>query len=131
MRGQDAWRVQEHERRRKLERHQQRGSPVRCYALAIDPQTPDTVYVGTNYGMYKSTNGGATWSAINNGLTADSQIRSLAIDPQTPSTIYAGGVTFEFLKPLGEVYKSTNGGADWIAINSGLRRIDFCSGPGD
>ena len=33
-------------------------------AVAIDPQTPGTVYAGTwGSGVYKSTNGGVSWSA--------------------------------------------------------------------
>src|SRR5712692_9337422 len=36
-------------------------------ALAIDPQTPSTLYAGTaNDGVFKSTTGGASWSAANN-----------------------------------------------------------------
>ncbi len=54
-------------------------------ALAIDPQTPATLYAGTDgSGLFKSTNAGGGWSAINTGLT-DSSVRVLAIDPQTPA----------------------------------------------
>ena len=85
------------------------GGDVR--ALAIDPQTPTTVYAGIwGGGVFKSTNGGASWSAINNGLTEN--VKVLAIDPQTPSTVYAGT---EY-----GVFKTTNGGANWNAINNGL-----------
>ena len=52
--------------------------------------------------MFKSTNGGATWSAVNTGLT-DTYVNALAIDPATPATLYAG--TWG-----GGVFKSTNGG---------------------
>ena len=38
-------------------------------ALAIDPTTPSTLYAGTDGGgVFKSTNGGAAWSAVNTGL---------------------------------------------------------------
>ena len=41
------------------------------HALAIDPATPSTLYAGTyGGGVFKSTNGGAAWSAVNTGLTA-------------------------------------------------------------
>ena len=60
------------------------------YALAIDPQTPDTLYAGTDGGgVFKSTNGGTNWTAINTGLT-NTYVSALAIDPQTPETLYAG-----------------------------------------
>src|SRR5438105_1975446 len=37
------------------------GGDVR--ALAIDPQTPTTLYAGTLNGVFKSTDGGASWTA--------------------------------------------------------------------
>ena len=58
-------------------------------ALAVDPQTPDIIYAGTGGGVFKSTDGGASWSAFNNGLT-NTVVQALAIDPQTPAIIYAG-----------------------------------------
>jgi len=79
------------------------------YALAIDPVTPSTIYAGGRGGVYKSTNGGASWSQMSSGLTS-TDIMALAIDPVTPSTIYAGG--------RGGVYKSTNGGANWSQMTS-------------
>src|SRR5205807_9211166 len=55
-------------------------------ALAIDPQTPATLYAGTaGGGVFKSANAGGSWGAVNTGLTA-SRVRALAIDPQTPAT---------------------------------------------
>ena len=39
--------------------------------------------------VFKSTNGGENWSAVNTGLT-DTAVRALAIDPATPTTLYAG-----------------------------------------
>jgi hypothetical protein len=73
-------------------------------AIAIDPITPSNIYAGTyNGGVYKSMNGGGSWSHSNSGLT-DNWVPALAIDPLTPATIYAGA---------GGVYKSTNGGESW------------------
>src|SRR5678815_1934026 len=47
-------------------------------ALAIDPSTPATVYAGTySGGVFKSTDGGASWSAINSGLS-DPNVSALA-----------------------------------------------------
>ena len=39
--------------------------------------------------MFKSTDGGATWSAFNAGLTI-TLVTALAIDPATPTIVYAG-----------------------------------------
>ena len=57
--------------------------------LAIDPTTPSTLYAGTNGGVFKSTDGGAHWGAVNTGLT-NLTVLALAIDPAAPNTIYAG-----------------------------------------
>ena len=55
--------------------------------LAMDPQTPATLYAGTwGGGVFKSLDGGASWSAVNSGLTA-TDVLTLAIDPQTPATL--------------------------------------------
>ena len=64
--------------------------------LAIDPVNPATLYVGTGEwssgsggGVFKSIDGGGSWSSVNTGLP-NAFVRSLAIDPTTPATIYAG-----------------------------------------
>jgi len=86
------------------------GGSIR--ALAIDPATPTTLYAGVSGGgVFKSTNGGESWSAINTGL--DPYVEALAIDPATPTTLYAGTYS-------GGVFKSTNGGKHWSAVNAGL-----------
>ena len=60
------------------------------WSLAIDPQTPTTLYTGTFYnGVYKSTDGGKTWNLFNDGLPG-SRYPTLSIDPQTPTIIYSG-----------------------------------------
>ena len=75
-------------------------------ALAIDPAHTSTVYAGTwGSGVYKSTDGGATWSAVNTGLT-DWMVDALAIDPANTSTIYVGTLYYG-------VHKSTDGGTHW------------------
>src|SRR5262245_66325851 len=68
--------------------HGPEGGPVRV--LAVDPGTPTTLYAGTNgSGVFKSTNGGGSWSAVNTGLT-DPTVSTLAVDPGTPATLDAG-----------------------------------------
>jgi hypothetical protein len=82
---------------------------VGATALAVDPQNPVKVYVGTNgSGVYKTSNGGASWTGGGVGT-----VTSLAVDPRLPSVIYAG------TSDLG-VLKSTDGGASWTAVNAGL-----------
>ncbi|PYM65198.1 MAG: hypothetical protein DME11_11110, partial [Candidatus Rokuibacteriota bacterium] len=82
-------------------------------ALAIDPQTPTTLYAGTSGdGVFKSTDGGTTWRAVNTGLDPRRCCFALAIDPQTPTTLYAS--------TDGGVFKSTDGGESWGGVNTGL-----------
>jgi photosystem II stability/assembly factor-like uncharacterized protein len=83
-------------------------------ALAIDPATPRILYAASHtQGIYKSINGGGSWSVINNGLPFIKVITSLAIDPLTPTTLYAGTGS-------SGIYKSTNGGGNWTEVNTGL-----------
>jgi photosystem II stability/assembly factor-like uncharacterized protein len=45
--------------------------------------------MGTDGGLYKSTDGGVSWTQITNGLTATG-IYALLFDPASASTVYAG-----------------------------------------
>jgi photosystem II stability/assembly factor-like uncharacterized protein len=49
--------------------------------LVIDPTNPDTLYVGYGSGVYRSTDGGASWGEFNDGLLPGIRIQTLAIDP--------------------------------------------------
>ena len=57
--------------------------------LAIDPRDARTIYLGTQTGVIRSTDGGENWSAVNSALPGIS-VSSLAIDPQEPYSVYAG-----------------------------------------
>src|SRR5207253_1082310 len=63
-------------------------------ALAVDATTNrSTVYAGpSGGGVFKTTNGGGSWSAVNTGLTPTATfVGALAVDATTsPSTVYAG-----------------------------------------
>jgi photosystem II stability/assembly factor-like uncharacterized protein len=58
-----------------------------CGVLVIDPQDSDTLYCG-GQGVVRSTDGGASWTAVGSGLAGS--VRSLAIDPRDPTALYAG-----------------------------------------
>lgn len=79
-------------------------------SLAIDPQHPSTIFAGTHgYGVYKSIDYGASWSACNMAMGAEA-VRAIAIDPKSPSTLYGAMNTYG-------VEKSTDGGATWYFAN--------------
>jgi photosystem II stability/assembly factor-like uncharacterized protein len=67
--------------------------------------------------LVKSTNGGATWSAAQNGLPA-LPINRIIVDPRDASgnTVYAA--TW-----IG-VYRTTNGGANWSLFGAGLPQVE-------
>lgn len=49
-------------------------------ALAVDPRAPNNVYVGADIGVWHSSDGGRTWSPLQNGLP-DAPIFDLQIHP--------------------------------------------------
>src|SRR5438445_3845521 len=60
------------------------------HALAIDPTKSSTVYAGGfGGGVFKSSNGGASWSAVSIGQI-DPYVVALAVDPTNSSTVFAG-----------------------------------------
>ncbi|HEX9941850.1 MAG TPA: hypothetical protein VGG03_07530, partial [Thermoanaerobaculia bacterium] len=88
------------------------GASVELVAsLAIDPARPATLYAGTLLGVYKSTDGGASWLP-SLPLTFPDEFGALAIDPRTPSTLFAGNRS--------GIYKSTDSGDTWVLKNTGL-----------
>jgi photosystem II stability/assembly factor-like uncharacterized protein len=87
-------------------------------ALVIDQGNRATLYAGTPEGVFKSADGGTTWSNISLGMG----VTSLALDPGDPDTIYAGGTPYLGAGFLG-LFKSTDGGASWAPINNGLAGV--------
>lgn len=85
-------------------------------ALATVPGESGLVYAGTSSGVFKSTNGGASWAGT--GLT--SSTRALLVDPDNPNTLYAGTAS-------AGVYVSTNAGSSWNQQNAGLTNLRILS----
>lgn len=96
------------------------------YALAIDPVNPANVFAGTRgQGFYRSGDGGLTWTASTSQVILDKIIYTLAVDPVNPNNLYAGGREANVDGTTsgdwgGGVFKSTDAGATWQAINTGL-----------
>jgi photosystem II stability/assembly factor-like uncharacterized protein len=94
------------------------GDVNAAQSLAIDPTDANVVYLGTGWGsfsgngVYKSIDGGETWSSSNKGML-DYGITALAVNPVDPQIVYAGGDD-------GELFKSINGGATWSDLTTQL-----------
>ena len=85
-------------------------SPAAVQAIAVDPGGTGTIFMGSiAAGILKSINGGATWSAVNNGLTTP-LVAALAIDASGPQTVYASS---------GGLSKTDDGGTTWRSLPSG------------
>ena len=70
-------------------------------SVAIDPQNPDVIYAGTRHLPWKTTDGGASWHNLKEGILDDSDVFSIIVDPKVPSRVYASACS--------GIYKSDNG----------------------
>jgi photosystem II stability/assembly factor-like uncharacterized protein len=103
------------------------GIPIFC--LTIDPNNSNIIWAGTqfNRGIYKSTDGGETWEKKDTGITEWNEItfRGFGVDPNNSNIVYAGaeittGVRgYQFDKPKGKIFKTTNGGESWSCVWEG------------
>jgi photosystem II stability/assembly factor-like uncharacterized protein len=83
--------------------------PLEVTTVAINPSTPAALLAGTTSGLYRSVNGGSTWTAV---AAAGSQVAGIAISPSTPAVAYAAIAN--------TIFKSADSGASWTAMSAGL-----------
>lgn len=110
-------------------------------AIAVAESDPNVVYVGmgeapvrgvmTSHGdgMYKSTDGGKTWSHI--GLDRTRHISKIAVDPRNPDVVFvaAQGSPYGATENRG-IYRSKDGGDNWEKVhyvdeNSGVSDLSM------
>ena len=60
------------------------------HAIAVAPSAPGTIYVGTDGGIWRSTNSGTTWATLNNTTFSATQFMSLAVHPTDPNFTIGG-----------------------------------------
>jgi HYR domain len=105
----------------------------RVNSIAVDPTNSDVLYLGSaGGGVWKSVDRGGHWNPMTDqeiSLGIGSS-HALAVDPNHPNTIYAGTSSFALLdqslpRPMDSaqsrgILKSTDGGASWILLGSGI-----------
>jgi len=108
--------------------------------VTIDPRRPDTIWIGTGEnvsgrhvgigdGVYKSLNGGKTWT--NMGLRQSEHISRILVDPRDSNVVYvaAEGPLWASGGERG-LYKSADGGVTWtrsldINADTGVTSVEF------
>ncbi len=95
-------------------------------ALAVAPSAPDVVYVGSGEstlrdsvgygnGMYKSTDGGETWTHI--GLADTQHIGRVAVHPTNPDVVFVAAIGhFYGPHPDRGIFRTTDGGRSWEKV---------------
>ena len=79
-------------------------------SIAIDPKDQQTIYAGTWHLPWKTTDGGANWHNIKQGLIEDSDVFSIVINPVTPNTVYTSACSGIYRSDTGgELYKKIQG----------------------
>lgn len=77
--------------------------------LVVDPKDTDTIYAGTDKGIFKTVDGGKNWINLN----LSNKVVSMAIVPNDSKIIYAGTHN-------GGLFRTTDGGTNWHLLTSGL-----------
>ena len=112
------------------------GATRQISAIRVHPSNPDVVYVAAQgdrwkgnpeRGVYRSLDGGASWSLVLKGTNETSGASDLSIDPSNPRILYAAFWDHQrtpwFVRSGGEgsgIWKSTDAGATWTRLSQGL-----------
>jgi photosystem II stability/assembly factor-like uncharacterized protein len=106
-------------------------------AIALAPSNPDVVYVGTGQetegnGVYRSTDGGATWANI--GLRETRYISSIIVDPRDPNIVLVAARDYSAAGAARGVFRTTDGGKTWARVlfkDEMTSVVDMCAAPDD
>jgi len=108
--------------------------------VVIDPRDSKVVYVaaegplwgpGGDRGLYKSVDAGKTWKAVLT-ISENTGVVDVQLDPSNPDIVYAAAYqrrrhVFTLIDggPESAIYKSTDAGATWNKLKSGLPSVDL------
>ena len=111
-------------------------------AVTLDPQNPETIYVGTGeanaisysffgLGVFKSSDGGVSWQHL--GLEATRYIARIVVDPTDSDRIYLAATGKLFgTGPNRGIYRSLDGGLSWeqsLALTDSTAATDLVINP--
>jgi photosystem II stability/assembly factor-like uncharacterized protein len=95
------------------------------FRIAVDPTNPNLAYGATNVGLYRTTNGGTSWTQLTSGLPAISATvlacTDIAVHPSNHDVAYAAFWG-------SGIYKSTNASAanpTWTKLGGGFPGTDL------
>jgi photosystem II stability/assembly factor-like uncharacterized protein len=106
-------------------------------AIIVHPTNPNIVYVGvfnalavSAVGVWKTTDGGTTWSAASTGMD-NKQVLALAFNPSNPNVLYVGTSMMVPSTSTGpcKVFKSCDAGATWTAAVTGIPQLSTDNNP--
>ena len=89
--------------------NQNTGLAGDAIAIVVAPNAPNVIYEATTDGIYRSSDGGATWTkGTGTGLQSGSFIGGMAVHPTNSSTVFIG--------VFSGLLKSTDGGNTWNPV---------------
>jgi photosystem II stability/assembly factor-like uncharacterized protein len=91
------------------------------YSIEVSPSNGQYIYAATFGTLWKTTNGGGTWSNVTGTLPVGSAaISGVAISNTNPNLVW---VTFSGFSAGNKIYFSSNGGTSWSNISGTLQNI--------
>lgn len=88
------------------------SSSVAVYnQLSVSRSSPNVQYLTTDLGLYRSTDGGANWSAVSMPLRQQGvTMYAVAIAPSSPGVVYVGAGS--------QIFKTLDEGNSWLTSDS-------------
>lgn len=84
---------------------------VRVYDIEFN--SDGIAYVGSEQGVWRSTDDGVTWTQLQLGAVTSTSVYEVSIDPNTPATVWVGVAT-NSVQQTPTVFRSTDGGDTWV-----------------
>lgn len=88
--------------------------------LAVAPSNSQYIYVSNGTSIYRTINGGTTWTTLSVPMPGTNAITYLAVSTTNPSKIW---ITRSGYTASNKVYRSDDAGVTWINLSSGLPNI--------